>query len=150
MLTINWASVHFHWSQITTNTILTKFEILWEWPKYNTVTQSKQMLLEKGHWELLETGLPPTFNLWITQYRKSQQRAVQQKWGGMPVTTVCAMVKGVLHSEEAGWSHYPDTPRGWKLKGQVSKPKTQPSSGVNTCRVSRTERLSHRIQAACG
>ena len=37
-----------------------KFEILWELPKWDTETQSEQILLEIAPIDLLDSGLPQT------------------------------------------------------------------------------------------
>ena len=48
------------------------FEILWELPECDTETRSEQMLLEKMELiDLLEAGLPQTFNLYKVQYLRS-------------------------------------------------------------------------------
>lgn len=62
-----------HWSEITiTDTIIMKkFEILQELPKCGIETWSEQILLEKScPVDLLNTGLPQTFNSWKTVSKK--------------------------------------------------------------------------------
>lgn len=71
-LNFQWAVIILHsWHQRSLVTdhyknirIRKKIEILWELPKWDTETQSEQVLLEKWAWvDLLNAGLSQTFKL---------------------------------------------------------------------------------------